>query len=139
MFDLLGLRRDPRDPHMVDAARVAAIEQIVRNDDMHRLLRQVKQGGLKLQQLQAESESKSHLVQLYASQRLIDPERLNRDVQTVEDRLDEICQRFERKLHRRRQTRALRQFARAVTGTAALAKEATSIVENADKLTRHLP
>jgi hypothetical protein len=112
IFEILGLGRDPKERAHHKPALTAKIQQAMLDDDLHRLLRRVKKHGLQLMNLEV----------LYA------------EIETVEQCIDEICRKFERRFRRTQFVMPLKDFARFVTGAAKVTKDAVSVVENADKI-----
>ncbi len=137
VFEQLGMNRSPHIANRQDDSERVQIEAALLDAETHRSLRKVKNVGRKLKRLQSEFATLNAQIDDSLSNRL-NPRRIEDQLFTTEKRLDEICDRFERRFRWRRYVLPLKVFVRHATGAAKAASDATSVVSSLDKLANEM-
>jgi hypothetical protein len=138
VFELLGLGRDPRARRPLTPVLRADIQEAMLDERIHGLIRQIKNSGVRLRKYSHRARELTEEIERRSNGVLLNPSLLAAEMTTIESRLDEICRQFESRFRWRRIGLPVREFVRLVTGSAKFAKDAASIVENADRIAQRM-
>lgn len=138
LFRYLGLpHRDKRPLDVSPETRLAAAEAMM-DPAVHMAFRRAVEEGKKRRKIEINLEAVNERVSRLDRQ--LAPETLSAGFETVEDRINAICEKYEKRFKRASHYMVLRKFVRVITGAAKAAESVTtSIGSTVDNIAKSLP
>jgi len=138
LFRCLGLpHQDKRPMHVRPETRAAAAAALL-DPTAHAAFREAVRAGKRLRKIEVELEALDREAHRIDGE--LDRNSLLRNLNTVEDEINALCTKYERKFRRARHYMTLRRFVLALTGAAkAVENVTTSIGSTVDSIVKELP
>ncbi|MFL6139648.1 MAG: hypothetical protein ACJ74O_17870 [Frankiaceae bacterium] len=137
LFRYLGLPHKDKRPLYVDEKVRAAARGAMLIPEVHTRLRAVVAAGKQRHKVEIRVQPLDR--QIRELQRQLTPEAIESGLRTIEDQLNALCHKYEKKFRRAKQYMAFRKFLLLLTGAAKVVEDAASLGATLDKAARSLP
>ncbi|MCX4099075.1 hypothetical protein [Nocardia sp. alder85J] len=137
LFRYLGLPQKDKRPMTISLEIVEASRLAILDPPVHAALRSAQNAGRARRKVEIQLEETQRIVQKMSDS--INSETLKSRLQTIEDLIDQTCNKHERKIRRGQALMGIKRFILLITGAAKAAENVTiSLASTADKIVKDL-